>query len=232
MIKGSFSSNATIELVDGNEDEKKLFNEYVRMRGLRRGELSNYEKSFYSSPEWVETITNCPFLSLAEELLQCLKEDLIERLILISSYRKGRKEGQGNTRKTTNFPKTFGKFPQCELELTEVGKDKNNKYKPYRWQRIMEMCPDFDLFIDDDKNKIKEAMENIADKSKVYVLPDYLDCQSIQGENVYHVKTSVSEIKSEDFVKATEEYKQKHQISTRNAEREFIQSPILFFMLG
>jgi hypothetical protein len=66
---------------------------------------------------------------------------LIERLI-ISSYRKGRGKGQGVTRKQLIFGKTFVHFPNCELELTEVGKDDKGKYVPYRWQRMNEIMPD------------------------------------------------------------------------------------------
>jgi hypothetical protein len=59
--------------------------------------------------------------------LKALKEDLIEKLIIISSYRKGREKGQGVTRKKKNFPKFFGHFSQCELELTKVERNEQKE---------------------------------------------------------------------------------------------------------
>lgn len=53
-------------------------------------------------------------------------------------------------------------------------------------------------------------MKALADKpEKIYCLNDYKTNERIQGPNVYHVKTTVSDIKDEDFKKATQEMKDK-----------------------
>jgi len=41
---------------------------------------------------------------------------------------------------------------------------------------------------------------------KIYVIPDYKYSRYIQAPNIYHVKTTVSDLKDEDFAKAAEEY--------------------------
>jgi len=65
-------------------------------------------------------------------LLKGLKENLISELVLISSYRKGRGKGQGVTRKNKVFSETFGKFPECKLELTENDRNQDGKQIPGR----------------------------------------------------------------------------------------------------
>jgi len=71
-----------------------------------------------------------PFLSSAEDLLKCLGESLIEKLAIISSYRKGKPSGSV-AMKREKYEKSWGKFSQCELELTEVTKV-NDNFSPQR----------------------------------------------------------------------------------------------------
>jgi len=55
-------------------------------------------------------------------------------------------------------------------------------------------------------SKVQQAKENLP-SDKIYVLPDYKTNCSTVGKNIYHVKTTVSDLKDEDFAKAAEEYK-------------------------
>jgi len=57
-------------------------------------------------------------------------------------------------------------------------------------------------------------------------MPGYKNSERIRGENVYHVKTTISDLKNEDFTQAAQEYQQKHsELASRQAklaERESI----------
>jgi len=121
---------------------------------------------------------------------------LIEKLTIISSYRKGAPVNLNEKRH--KIERTFGLLG-AGIELTEVGKDSEGKYKPYRWEVLLKDYPDFDIFIDDNPNIMTEAIKNIPNKNKVYVLPDYKTCRRVKGPNIYHVKTTVSDLTDKDF---------------------------------
>lgn len=228
----NLNSEGKIVGVNGTNEEKEAFDKYLEALKGRRGRVEDYWKSYYSSPEWVERITNAPFLSISEDLLKALKEDLIEHLIIISSYRKGRGKGQGVTRKTSNFPKSFGVFPQCKLELTETDKNEEGKYIPYRWEVLRDKWPDFDILIDDNNNVILQAKENLPD-SKIYVMPNYKGARDVQGSNIYCVETTVSDIKSEDFSIAVLEIENKKlKESLRELNNKQIKQERDFWIIG
>ena len=63
----------------------------------------------------------------------------------------------------------------------------------------MQICPDFDIFIDDNPNIIKKAVENINDKNKNYILPNYKTNLHVEGDNIHHVETTVSDLTDQDF---------------------------------
>ena len=80
-----------------------------------------------------------------------------------------------------------------------------------------------------------EVKKILPDPSKVFVLPHYGDShykheEKLDSKNIYYVKTTVSDLKDEDFAKAAEEYKQKQlaksasvtapESSSENRERE------------
>ena len=75
---------------------------------------------------------------------------------------------------------------------------------------------------------ITESVKNISDKEKIFVVLDYKHCRRVQEPNVYHIKTTVSDLKDEDFAKAAEEYKQNRLIDLcqklfkREREREYL----------
>jgi hypothetical protein len=71
------------------------------------------------------------------------------------------------------------------------------------------------MFIDDNPNVIKDQNKHFPDR--IYVLPDYNPNSYLEASNIYHVKTTVSDLKDEDFVKAAEEYKQKQAAKSASA---------------
>ncbi|CAG8640392.1 10352_t:CDS:1 [Paraglomus brasilianum] len=185
------------------------------MRNKRESDVKNYNVgNFYSSPERFKA----PFLSITKELLQCLKEDLISELVIISSVRKKGFDSEGKEKK---FGETFTNFPQCKLLINEfkrlpvnidgkeVASHPEGKIIPTRQEVIRDNHPDFDIFIDDDEHKIISAL-NFFSPDKIYVLPDYKFSRHVQAPNIYHVKTTVSDLKTEDFEKAAQEYKDNH----------------------
>src|SRR5437660_8932564 len=115
-----------------------------------------------------------PFTTIAEDLFKGLREGLIEELLVISSFTYegedyksvGKKKKiciwtcQAHNEKTYKFTKTFYQFPNVNYELTELRKNKEGKYMPRRWQRIKQLLPDFDIYIDDKSDYILEAHES------------------------------------------------------------------------
>lgn len=120
----------------GSEEEKNALAKFEAERQARKANPELYEGSFYVS----EDRFNTPLNSMARQLLTCLKEDLVSELVIITSYRKTTTDGpkvqkfleQERDLKKNKILRTFGQFPQCKLELTEVEKDSSGKYRPYR----------------------------------------------------------------------------------------------------
>lgn len=221
-----FTSDWRIRGVNGSEEEKKFFEKYLRImyddkilksfqQSKSNEKIEERWKSFYVSPEWVEIITNAPFLNIAEDLLKALKEGLISKLVIISSYRKGRGKGQGVTRKKKVFAKTWSKFPQCELELTEGSSDNWGRVSPLRWEVLRNKYPDFDIAIDDNPQIIKEYVDNLP-KDKIYAINDYACNKIVNEDNVYHIPTTVSDITEKDFV--YQEQKTKYNSSAQKSD--------------
>ena len=52
--------------------------------------------------------------------------------------------------------------------------------------------------------KYANQIPNIKDK--IFVLNDYKSNRKVTGPNIYHVKTTISDLKDEDFTKAAQEY--------------------------
>jgi len=57
-----------------------------------------------------------PFLTIAKELLRLIKENKVERVVFLSAYNK-KDFANGDPRKKKIFSETFGKFPNCSLNL-------------------------------------------------------------------------------------------------------------------
>lgn len=148
-----------------------------------------------------------PFLSIAKELLQCLKEDLISELVIVSGFRKGRYPKEGDPRKLERFKQTFGNFPNAKLTLLELVVDEQGEPRPYRWDWAKKEQSDLDIFIDDSQNSVLETRKLLP--NALFVMPDYKTNEKVKGSNIYHVKTTISDLKDEDFKKAIQEHKSK-----------------------
>jgi hypothetical protein len=157
---------------------------------------------------WKYEVT--PFTTIAEDLLKALKEDLIDELLIISSYAYWYEGGSRPSSaprilkmlksKTKKVLESFGKSTNCTFEHTEMSRDKaTKKLIPERFERIKMLCPEFDIFIDDREKQITETAKHFS-SDKSYVLPAYDNCNSTQAPNIYRVKTSISNIKDSDFV--------------------------------
>jgi len=82
--------------------------------------IKNKTNKIKSEPNFYE---NSPFLTLAKELLKLIKENKAE-VIFLSAYDK-RVFADGDPRKKKIFSETFGKFPNCSLNL--LGFDSEGK---------------------------------------------------------------------------------------------------------
>lgn len=168
-----------------------------------------------------------PLLTIADDLLLALKEGLISRLNLISSYKRGGTGVDNNPGKEKKFANSFGKFPQSNLLLKELTINSEGEAVPHRHETIKEKWPDFDIFIDDNPAIIEESNKFFNDESKILVVPDYKSTEYLQAPNIYHVKQEVSDLKDEDFTKAAEEYKEK----TKTSNNKWIDANTKSFLL-
>jgi len=74
--------------------------------------------------------------------------------------------------------------------------------------------------MDDSTRGTLEVRNNFKNQDKIYVFPDYKCSRHIIGDNIYHIKTTVSNLTDEDFIKAAEEYQQKHpELASRQAQQ-------------
>ena len=220
VITVSSVEGSIIEEFRGRPEVKAAIDEWMRKKkeGRKNPQNYNFRMKDYNFYE------RSPLLFTAECLLQCLKEDLISELIVISAYRKGENTEFMNEsarqvveEKTGKIKKTFGQFPCVKIEMTGQ-KRIDGKHRPFRSETIRDKYSDFDVYLDDSQTEIKRTREIFP--NKVYVLPDYLCTRKTQGSNIHHVKTAISDIKDEDFVKAAEEYKAKkeQELATRQAK--------------
>jgi histidine triad (HIT) family protein len=199
IISGAGSSqDKVLGYIPSGKEEELAWKKWNEVNEERK---SVPDKNAPKYSRWVTELHD-PFLSPAEDLLKCLKEGLIDKLLIISATKSN--PSLSAKRKEERFNRTFGKFPQCSLEVPYVVRV-DGKNRPHRWETIQDNCPDFDIFIDDDDVWIKSVRKHFPDRT--YVLLDYKFNRRTTGNNIYHVKTTVSDLKDEDFVKVAEEYK-------------------------
>src|SRR5581483_2816166 len=55
------------------------------------------------------------------------------------------------------------------------------------------------MMIDDNPIILSEAVKNLP-SDKTFVATDYASNKDLQGENIYHVKTTLSNLRNEDFI--------------------------------
>jgi len=204
----------------GKEEEKKAIKKYEEEK-LEMKEnpykWESYAKSFYGRPERFQT----PFLSIAEELLKAVKEDLVSELIIISAYNVGKPGTIAAIGKKNKQEATFGKLPITKIELTPQEKKREGGKTFFttslRWDIIKEKYSDFDIFIDDSLKAIEETKKYFPER--IYVFPDYKYSRKVQAPNIYHVKNTISNLKDSDFDEVASEMKRKQEEKAK-AERE------------
>jgi len=70
---------------------------------------------------------------------------------------------------------------------------------------VKEKYSDFDIFIDDNHPVLQQVRKKFP--TRTFVLPDYKTNKNVQGDNIYHVKTAVSDLKSQCFAIGGLEYR-------------------------
>ena len=142
-----------------------------------------------------------PFLTIAKELLMLIKAGIVEKLIFLSAYDK-RKFPQEDPRKHEIFKQTFGKFPNCSLQLIGFDSEKQGANK-VDWIRTN--ASNFDVVIDDNPLICKSIVENCGSKvkktdSNIIVCTPYYPAVAKQHHlNVILIKTSVANLEKKDF---------------------------------
>ncbi|CAJ0830056.1 11789_t:CDS:2 [Entrophospora sp. SA101] len=176
IICATSANTSEIGEYKGYLEEKKAVEEFEKKRQeTLKAERHNFKKieGFYTDNTWYTTF--------AQELLRALKEDLIKELVIISSLRKGLDAEVVLKEKIDKFNKTFCKFPQTRVSLTQKVKDKEGKFGP------------------------QQTMSN--KEGKIYLLPDYKKCQKATGTNVLKSKIQCYQQKNIDFAIGALEYR-------------------------
>jgi len=208
-------------MVEGSSELAKRVNEFEKKRRELRGKGG--KQNPYKTPDFYD---KSPFTSISNALLRSLKENLIKELIIISQYTTKKDDFVRN--KERKVERTFKKFSQTKVEINSVKKIKNPEkgmseyllFRPYHHEIIASKYPDFDVYIEDNIQVIAESIKNLANsQEKLFVLPDYKSCHKVQGPNVYHVKTTVSDITDRDFALGSLELKTK-QLEKKEIKEE------------
>ena len=183
--RGQKTTNTRNKVIEEYRKNPEVFQKKVREPFFKISKSSN----FYDRSPW---------LSMAEELLLALKEDLINELVIISAT------PDKDWRKRKKFAKTFGKFPRTSINLIPY-----QAPSLFRWEWVRENHPDFDLFIDDSNlyvEKIKELFPN-----KCYALPNLtVNVSPVlkNKQNVYFVKQKVNmTLRDQHFALGALEYR-------------------------
>jgi hypothetical protein len=140
-----------------------------------------------NEPDFYE---HSPFLTLAKELLKLVKENKAE-VIFLSAYNK-RAFKNGDPRKKKIFKETFGKYPNCSLNLVGFESEGKGQSKS-EW--VKKNVPDCEVIIDDNPNILGNV---IKDNDKIIaVAPFYPTIK--HHKKVILIKNSISNLKKRDF---------------------------------
>jgi hypothetical protein len=131
-----------------------------------------------------------PFLTIAKELLKLVKENKVE-VFFLSAYDK-KTFANGDPRKKKIFGETFGKFPNCSLSLLGFDSEGQGQTKG-EW--IKKNVPDCNVVIDDNPNILNNIAKN---NDKIIVVAPFYPAIK-HHERILLVKTSLSDLKKEDF---------------------------------
>ena len=191
-----------IEEIRKNNPEKCLYDE---IKYFARNDLDFYNQS--------------PFLSLAQDLLNTVREGYVKEIVFTTLWAKppaGLKmtsedlEKEGDPRKRRRFENSFGKLPQCTMEINiPWEKDQKGEFiEVSRADWIKEYHPDFDIFIDDNLNTMKKVRKNHG-ADKVCVIPNTTENFP---KGCLLVSVNVISLKDEDFVYQANQWEQTIEI--------------------
>ena len=194
------------------EENLKSFEKYQRECADLRKTISDKEEFKRKVAElekrymgdW-DYLSNWPFITIAEDLLKCLKEDLVEELVFgIASWTK-RQQNLPFILNKLRIDKFNESFRKCSNKCFFINGD--NKKIPSYWKRVVIVCSDFDVWIltldpGNINEKAFELIYNNLGSDKVYVLSDYNCNKKIvltKKDNVNLVKNEITDLKNEDF---------------------------------
>ena len=105
-----------LSLENASEKEKEFIENFLKLKSQKdiqtmAEKLNQYEDAYYNKK------LGALFLSIAEELLLCLKEELMKELLIISVNSR---KGKGSKAKEEIFSHTFGKFQNCKIKVCMV----------------------------------------------------------------------------------------------------------------
>lgn len=183
-----------------NKENYSSFEEYFKVfwenyKGKHKGGYSWSKNNGVVKPQ--NFYEKSPWLSPSEDLLKCLKDDLIE-LLVFNTIRNKKTHPHGDDRKPRIYRRTFGKFSQTRFDQYIMDTSIEKRTNIIKKQEIVKRFPEFDIYIDDNPKIIDEVRKNFGSE-KIYVLPDYKFNRNIIGDNIYHVKTSISNVLDSDF---------------------------------
>ncbi|KLL01966.1 MAG: uridine/cytidine kinase [Mycoplasmataceae bacterium RC_NB112A] len=189
-----------------------VVNTHLReVEDLRNKDHSEFEKK---AKEEVAVNFNLydksPWLSIAGDLLKALKEGLIEKLVFTGNYKENRhtnfevdKTGGGDLKKIIKFRKSFGKFSNTEFEVNDPFFIEAEKIQLSRAQWINKNYPNFDIFIDDNPENVREVKE-IFDSKVIYIMPDY-KTNKLLDEDIIRISINTTNLEDKDFFFKIEE---------------------------
>jgi hypothetical protein len=213
------------------KDEKKAIQEFENRKKKDREERKKnpdalfWEKQFADVPLESFYDRGC-FNKIAEDLLKSIEEGMVDKLFIITSLLNHSDYKNPKTRaydflknKEKKVEKTFGRFPCLEkYRVTPLNRTLDGGFTPYRWNILLNEFPDFDIFIDDNSETVKELLKNLDKfpdwRDKEIVLPNYKSCRTFLKPNVYYCNNSASKIKDEDFARVAEKLKAKNKNNT------------------
>lgn len=126
----------------------KLDKKKIRGKTLKTQTKIKNSKGFYK---------NSPFLKVARDILDLIKDNKIEKIIFLSAYEKEKFSEEGDKRKNEIFEKNFGIFSCCELKLISFKNEKEG-LKKSDW--IINNTNSFDAIIDDNPIILDEILNS------------------------------------------------------------------------
>jgi hypothetical protein len=200
----------SVQNFKGSPEQAEAVNKFEEFRKESR---RNPEKHNYL-PSGGDLYAESPLLYSCDDLLQAIEEGLIEDLVIISSYRKGKHNGYANEgaetvvkQKTDKIKKTFGQFPFTKIDITGTDRSPvhNKHFIPYRWEILRDKYPNFDILIDDNPQILRECVRNLP-RDKIYASEGWNATRVVMEDNIYFFPGKLSKLTNEDFEKRAKKF--------------------------